>query len=340
MGHVTPYVALPWGRIKTIYTGLFIHQTIWSEHLWCRSRIIPFFPAGSVGRVGTWEEDAWSRKSTICLVLPAWDPIIKHEILLHVFFPPATWYKTASNVPRIAPDRTVLGSVGWTPRRFCRCVAGPGAGGWICRDMPSWMAQRPGETGELESGSLWIDMECTNGWKLKFIKKKTCNWRFETEYWPRQASNHVCISVLTHSLSLSLSLSLLFFSSLDIYLQIQNWKHLNVYVMEVRMSREWSTWWDSMAVVSVDTMLYVLTDNFWCSHILLLAISHQNVRSFDLQLISTFCGPVSSLKWALTRTCCCYLVGWGEHTPETCFSPWLLRVLCEYVFYSCLGFCI
>ena len=207
-------------------SSLRFHQAVWREHLWCRSPspdpwITSFFSSwlswtvwdmrlGVPSCIGT-PSSHQVGKSTISLVLTTWH-IIKHEILLQCSFPPATWYKNR-------PKQDAFG-LRWlnSTEVFADVWPGLGAGGWICRDMPLWTAQRPGETGELVGELVAANWNGVNKW----MESKDRNWRFEVEYRACRASNHgvfvfVCLFPFTLSLSLSLSLSRSVFPSLFLF---------------------------------------------------------------------------------------------------------------------------
>ena len=62
------------------------------------------------------------------------------------------------------------------------------------------------------------------------------------------------MSIPIHSISLSLALPLSFCLSLSLFICKLKIENPHVYEMEVRMSREWGKWLDSMGVVTIDTM--------------------------------------------------------------------------------------
>ena len=184
-------------------------------------------------------------KSTISLVLTTWH-IIKHEILLQCSFPPATWYKNRPKQDafglRWLNSTEVLQMCGRAGRR------GLDLQGHAIVNGPS----DPEKLGSwLESWLLWIEMEWTNGWKVK-IEIEGLRLNIE----PAELATMVFLYsyLYSHSLYLSLSLPLSFCLSLSLFICKLKIENPHVYEMEVRMSREWGKWLDSMGVVTIDTM--------------------------------------------------------------------------------------
>ena len=188
---------------------------------------LPFSPAGSVGRFGTWD---WESHHALGHLQVTW--WFQRKIHNIFGFNHMAYHQTRDFAAMFLPTSNLIQKPPQTGRFRAPLVE---LHGGFADVWPGWAqgagfagtchCERPSDPEKLgswlESWLLWIEMEWTNGWKVK-IEIEGLRLNIE----PAELATMVFLYsyLYSHSLYLSLSPSLVLSFPLSFYLQIKNWK--------------------------------------------------------------------------------------------------------------------